>query len=143
MKTIRLLTVILLAAIVELLTGCQTHLVGGTPIPAETMNTLVVGTPYSEIIAELGPPLIYVDGERTIAYPWDTNRGYFEVHPGWNPSTDLYSKEVHAVYHALCLRFDNQKKLEAWTQLRSPSREARIQQMNDFAAGKPLAKTGT
>lgn len=135
MKAIRLqAAAIILAAIFPLLTGCQTHLNGGTPIRAEIINSLVMGLPYQEVVAEFGPPVIFVDGERAIAYPWDTNRGYFDVHPSWDPGTDLYSKEVHAVYHALCLKFDDQKKLQAWTHLKAPNLETRWQNMNAWAA---------
>ncbi|MEI8290813.1 MAG: hypothetical protein WCH99_15200 [Verrucomicrobiota bacterium] len=67
---LHLLTTLLLPLLLG--TGCETWVTGGTKIQPPTMATLEAGTPYAEVIAELGPPLMLVDGGRVIAYPWDT-----------------------------------------------------------------------
>jgi hypothetical protein len=128
-------------AIAVLLVGCQTHLTGGTVISSETMNTLAKGMTYQEVVAELGPPLLYLDGERVIAYPWTTDRGSGSVlHFGWqSPDQDLGYYEIHPIWHAFCLKFDSQKNLEDWKYIQASSQEAYHKEIHTWTDARPGA----
>lgn len=133
-------------AVAALLVGCQTHLTGGTVITSETMNTLVKGMSYQEVVAELGPPLMYLDRERVIAYPWNTDRGSGSVlHFCWeSPDRDRWFYEIHPVWHALCLKFDSQKTLKDWKYIQASSKEAyckEIRTWTDAGSSTPSVST--
>ena len=153
MKAIRYssaMTMILFAAMTTLIlltsTGCQ-GVRGGTPVQNEAMQSLEPGMPYQELVAELGPPLMLIDGERVVAYPWHTNLGYNTtvnswrafwrafINPALNTEADYDVRELHPVHRALCLRFDEQKRLKQWKYLETPTPEALQQEMKAWASG--------
>ena len=143
-----LLTTLLLPLLLG--TGCETWVTGGTKIQPPTMAALEVGTPYAEAIAELGPPLMDVDGGRVIAYPWDTKGCDYPSNPlatlagfagaCFYASVDVPMAEAHLRYHALALKFDGQQKLLAWRVLKSTSNRARLEALRDWAAQPPPVK---
>jgi hypothetical protein len=149
MKAIRFsnaITMLLFAALSTLtlltLTGCQS-LRSGTSIQNEAMQSLEPGMPYQEVVAELGPPLTFIDGERAIAYPWHTSRrfvttyqpSFFELMPFWKSDDHYDIRVVESVDQVLCLRFDEQKRLKQWKYLETPTPEALQQEMKAWASG--------
>jgi hypothetical protein len=41
---------------------------------------------------------------------------------------------MHPIHHALCLKFDDQKRLKAWKYLETPTPEALEQEMKTWAS---------
>ena len=140
MKAIRFsnaITMLLFAALSTLtlltLTGCQS-LRGGTPVQNEAMQSLEPGMPYQEVVAELGPPLTFINGEQAIAYPWHTSRRCVTTsNPRWLTPDGYEVVEFQSVHHVLCLKFDEQKRLQEWKYLEAPSAEALEQEMKTWA----------
>jgi outer membrane protein assembly factor BamE (lipoprotein component of BamABCDE complex) len=127
-------------------TGCRTNVTSGTPIQSEAMNSLDWGMPYQEVVAELGPPLLYLDGQRAVAYSWDTNRGYvmtrpfwrsmLNIIPAWRRDDDYDISDIHPFHHALCLEFDDQKRLKDWKCFEAPTPEALQREMAKWTASQ-------
>jgi hypothetical protein len=136
MNTIRhWLTALAITTLAWVGTGCETCVTGGTRPPSASLKNLHLGLTYQEVIAELGPPLMKVDGERLIAYPWDTRGGEVPTNPlGVLASfacaliyadLDINTVEIHLRYHAWAFKFDGRQKLQDWKYFKTKTPEDR------------------
>ena len=124
-----------LLLLTNLLTGCET-VTGGTQITKATINSLEPGIPYPEVINELGPPAISFDDPRVIAYQWDTKDGEMTDSPLWffpGPNGTTVKEDLGVRYHACCLTFDDQNKLQSWYCLKYRTEAARSSGINAVA----------
>ena len=133
-----MLSATLLGLLVGLGAGCETFLTGGNPVHPTAARSLAVGLPYAEVVAELGPPVLYLDARRVIAYPWDTSRGDVSLATTdfmgrVNPDRVVSLGEVGVHCYALCLRFDSRQRLQTWTNLVTASQPSLQQAMRDWA----------
>lgn len=139
MKTCCCLALLLLAL---LATGCETCVTGGTRLPAATVKNLHAGLTYPEVIAELGPPLMQVDGDRVIAYPWDTKGWDYPTNPLLALASfagaliyadvDVPTEEAHLRYHAWGLKFDGRNHLQDWKYFKTTTPADRLRALVAF-----------
>ena len=81
---------------------------------------------YREVVADLGPPLLELDGQRAIAYRWDTHTGYRQV---------LFQEPtpMRVRYQAFCLKFDDQQRLQDHTYFTEKDYDVLTQRMTEWA----------
>jgi hypothetical protein len=130
-----------------LLTGCLgptgqrsgpglNEAVSGIVIPRRTANTLHPGAiTYAETVAELGPPTLLLDGQRVIAYAWQTHAG--ESASGYLWPFAPYNNPLGVRIRAFALVFDDREILQRHAYFSATTSESLRASILDWADEPP------
>jgi outer membrane protein assembly factor BamE (lipoprotein component of BamABCDE complex) len=93
------------------------------------------GTPRSEVLENLGTPLLDLEKDRTLVYVWQTRQGWHPTLLGWK--RDIGGGNDRWLY---CIRFDEQDRVIKTDTIRQREEESPVKAAQEWLTGKQTPK---